>query len=71
MKVPCALMLLIRMVVPVFGVITFASGEAESQKSVESLNTETAGRLGMTEDTPLTWSVMPSVRLRVNVESYD
>src|SRR5688572_4879022 len=69
MKPPRELMLLMRMVVPVFGVITFARGDDGSQKSVASLNTDTAARLGITDGAPLTWSVIPSVGLKVNVES--
>ena len=69
MKLP--LILLIRMVVPVFGVITFARGVEGSQKSVESLKTLTPGRLGCVLGTPFTFNVIASVFWRVKVESKD
>ena len=56
-------MLLMRTVVPVFGVITFASGVEASQMSRESLNVDTPGSDGMGLATPLTCSVTASVGL--------
>jgi hypothetical protein len=64
-------MLLMRMVVPVFGVITFASGVEGSQKSVESLKTLTPGRLGYVLGIPFTFKVITSVGAREKVASKD